>query len=106
MQYEIYQTDWQTFPCKVQGAFCDFKYENGKSKFAPQHLLQNRHSTGPMEDIMEILQITRKKRMMNTFERHNEKMLDNQINDKCTVKPNAVFDAINQNNTSKEHLPL
>jgi hypothetical protein len=39
---------------------CDFKYENGKSKFA-QHLLQNKHSTGPIEDTKEILQITRKK---------------------------------------------
>lgn len=62
-----------------------------------------------MEDIKEILQITRKNRMMNTFDRfyiYNEKMLDNQINDKCTVKPNAVFDAINQNNISREHSPL
>ena len=62
-----------------------------------------------MEDIKEILQITRKNRMMNTFERfyiYNEKMLDNQINNKCIVKPNAIVEAINQNNTSREHSPL
>jgi hypothetical protein len=31
--------------------------------------LDNRHSIVPMEDIMEILQITRNGRMMNTLER-------------------------------------
>jgi len=62
-----------------------------------------------MEDIKEILQITRKKRMINTFERFyicNEKMFDNQISDKRTVKPNAISEAINQNNTSREHSQL
>jgi hypothetical protein len=96
------------FHVRFKVHFCDFKYKNGKSKFA-QHLSQNKHSTGPMEDIMEILQITRKNRMMNSFQRfyiYNEEKLDNKINDKCMVKPNAIFDATNQNNSSREHLPL
>ena len=44
--------------------------------------------------------------MMNTIERayiYNEIMLDNQINDKCTVKPNAIFDEIIKNNIGREH---
>jgi hypothetical protein len=35
--------------------------------------------------------------MMNTLERfhiHNEKRLDNQINDKCTVKYNPIFNTV------------
>ena len=38
----------------------NFKYGNGKSRFA-QHLLDNKHAIGPMEDIMEILHIEKKK---------------------------------------------
>lgn len=71
----------RSFHIRLKVHFCDFKYENAKLKFV-QHLLQNKHSTGPMEDLMEILQITRKNRMMNTFERfyiYNEKMLDKSM---------------------------
>jgi len=34
-----------------------------------QHLLDNKHSIGSMEDIMEILHLTSKVSMMNTLER-------------------------------------
>jgi len=50
-----------------------------------------------MENIMEILHITRKRKIMNTLERchiYNETKLDNQIYDKCIVKPNIIFDMI------------
>jgi len=53
------------FHVRFKEHFHDFKYENGKSKFA--HLLKNKHSTDPVEDFKEVLQITRKGRMMNTF---------------------------------------
>jgi len=43
---------------------------NGKSKFA-QHLLGDKHFIGSMENIMEILHVTRKGKMMNTLERLN-----------------------------------
>jgi len=56
----------QPFHVRFKEHFHEFKYENGKSKFA-QHLSENKHSIGPMEDFMEVLQITRKGRMMNTF---------------------------------------
>ena len=57
------------------------------------HLIDNKHSIAPMEDIMEILHITDKGSMMNTLEKfHIYKLagLDNQINDKSTVKYNAI----------------
>jgi hypothetical protein len=60
-----------------------------------------------MEDIMEILHITKKRSMMNyTLERfhiYNVTGLDNQINDKCTVTYNAVFDTIIHKNSYQGH---
>jgi regulator of PEP synthase PpsR (kinase-PPPase family) len=50
-----------------------------------------------MEDIMEILQMTGKRNMMNTVKRfhvYNETKLDNQISDKWVVKYNTIFDTI------------
>ena len=47
--------------------------------------------------------------MVNTFEGfhiHSETKLDNQINDKCTIKYNVIFDTIIQRNTSRGHSPL
>jgi len=48
--------------------FRDFKYGNKKSKFT-QQLLENRHSTGPMENIMEMIHITNNSKMMDTIEK-------------------------------------
>jgi len=46
---------------------------------------------------METIHITNKGRMMVTFERFyifREIKLNNQINDKLTIKPNIIFDTI------------
>jgi len=46
-----------------------------------------------MEGVTELLHITKKGSMMNTLERFridNVTRLDNQINDKCTVKYNDI----------------
>lgn len=47
------------FHIRSQEHFHNFKYRNVKSKFA-NHLLDNKHSNGPMGDIMDILHVTRK----------------------------------------------
>jgi hypothetical protein len=76
--------------------FRDFKYSNKKYKFAT-HLLENRHSISPMESVMETLHITNKCRMIYTLEGFyifRENKLNNQINDKLTVKPNIIFETI------------
>ena len=52
---------------RFQENFCDYKYKNNKSKFA-QHLLDNKHSTGPIENIMDILHTANKGEKMNTLE--------------------------------------
>jgi hypothetical protein len=71
----------------------DYKYQNPKSKFA-LHLLENKRPIAPIHDIMEILYNTNKGRFMNTIEQyHIYRITQNniQINDKNTVKPNAIF---------------
>jgi ferritin-like metal-binding protein YciE len=44
----------------------DFKYNNQKSKFA-QHLLDSHHSIDNMENIMDIVHITDKGKIMDTI---------------------------------------
>ena len=78
---------------------------NGKSKFA-QHLLDNRHSLGPMEDIMEILHIKKKGKMVDTLENfyiYKETRMDNRITDKDTMKQNILFDTIIRINSGRGH---
>jgi hypothetical protein len=77
--------------------FHDFKYNIRKSSFAT-HLLDSSHSIGPINEIMTIPYTTKKGNFMDTIERfhiYSETRLNNQINDKNTVKPNAIFDVIN-----------
>ena len=74
----------------------DFKYGNKKSKFA-QQLLENKHPIGPIERIMENVHITNKGPMMGTLERYYiflEIKLNNNINDKLTIKHNIMFETI------------
>jgi len=50
-----------------------------------------------MQDIMDFVHVTRKGRMMVTLEKFyifRETKLNNQINDKLTVKPNIIFEKI------------
>ena len=75
----------------------DFKYNNRRSTFA-QHLLENGHAIGKMEQIM-IIHIARKGRMLNTLESfhiYKETKAENQINDKLTAKRNEIFETIIQ----------
>jgi hypothetical protein len=73
----------------------DFK-QRKISKFA-QNLLENKHPIYPMEHIMETIHITNKSRMVDTLERYyifRETKLNNQINDKLTLKRNIIFETI------------
>lgn len=42
------------FRLRFKEHFCDLKYKNGKSKFA-QHVVENKQSIVPVEDILEVL---------------------------------------------------
>jgi hypothetical protein len=76
----------------------DFKYNNNRSKFA-QHLIDNKHAIGKMEDITEVVHVTKKGKMMDTLEGfhiYKETKAGNQINDRLTVRKNAIFETIVQ----------
>jgi len=71
------------FKVRFQEHLRDFRYNNNKSKFT-QHLIDNKLAIGRMEDIMEIVHITRKGKMMDTLEGfhiYKETKAGNQIND-------------------------
>ena len=81
-----------------QEHFRDFKYGNGKSTFAA-HLLENKHSIGPMDNIIETLHTTGKGRMMDTLKRvyiFRKTKIKNQISDRLTIKANIIFETIVQ----------
>jgi len=107
----IYQLKCPTYDMKYIGPFKtrfqehlrDFKYNNQKSKFA-QHLLDRQHSIDEMENIMDIIHITNKGRMMDTIEKYyiyRETKLNNQINDKLTVQPITIFETLVQQDTHR-----
>ena len=94
-----YTGQWgRSFRTHFQEHLRAFKHGNGKSSFA-QHLLENGHAIGPIEDIMSTIYITNKGRLMDTLEKYyifREAKIDNQINDKLTVRPNVIFETIVQ----------
>jgi hypothetical protein len=78
----------------------DYKYSNNKSKFA-QHVTEEGHAFGPINDIMDVIHIVNKGRMLDTLEKfyiYRETQLGIQINDKLTVQPKPFFEALIQNN--------
>jgi len=84
------------FKTRFQEHIRDFKYNNRKSAFA-QHLLDNGHSIGKMEDIMKVVHIKNKGRTLNALENcriYKETMANNQINDKQTSKSNKIFETM------------
>jgi len=59
-----------------------------------------------MEDIMDVVHVTNKGKMMDTLERYyiyKETKSNNQINDKLTVKPNAIFETLIQEAPHRGH---
>ena len=73
-----------------------YKYMCRKSKHA-QHLLDEGHTFGPMEEVMHVIQYARKGRMMNEMENfhiYDTTIRGVQINDKMTVQETPIFDII------------
>ena len=66
------------------------------SSFA-DHLDKEAHSFGHMQDIMQILEYSRKGAHLNTLERfhiHTEAAKNNHLNEGHTLYPNAIFDTL------------
>jgi len=86
------------FRVRFQEHMQDFKYSNNKSKFA-QYLMDNKHATSKMKDIMRVIHVAKKGKMLDTLESfhiYKETRADNQINDKLTVRENTIFEAVVQ----------
>jgi len=74
----------------------DFKYANNRSTFA-HHVINEGHSFGPMDEIMNVIHFERKGRMLDTLEKfyiYRETKNGNQINDRLTVQSNPIFETI------------
>jgi hypothetical protein len=59
-----------------------------------------------MEDIMDIIHVTNKGKMMDTLERYyiyKGTVSNNQINDKLTTKPNPIFEAVIHKDSCRGH---
>ena len=77
------------FRVRFEGHFLDYKYANIESKFV-QHLPENSHSFGPIDDSMDVLYTTNKSRLLDTMERvytFKETRINNQINNETSLNP-------------------
>jgi hypothetical protein len=71
-----------------------------------RHLLENNHSIGPIESIIDVLYMTNKGRLLDTMERFyicKETRINNQINDKNTAETNLIFERIIWEDNSRAH---
>ena len=58
---------------------------------------------------MDIIHIKNKGKMLNTMENfyiYKKARIYNQINDKCTVMPNKIFDTLILKDTDRVHITL
>jgi hypothetical protein len=68
--------------------------------------LDRQYSIVEMENIMDVIHITHKGRMMDTIEKYyiyKETKLNNQINDKITGQPNVIFETLVQQDAHRGH---
>jgi hypothetical protein len=68
MLQEVYLTNRRPFCVRFNEHYRDYKYANNKSKFV-QHVLNEGHSFGPMDEIMDSLYTAKKGGMLDTLEK-------------------------------------
>ena len=74
----------------------DFKYSNNRSTFV-QRVINEGHSFGPMNEIMNVIHFERKGKMLDALEKfyiYRETENGNHINDRFTVQSNLIFETI------------
>jgi len=84
------------FRVRYREHYNDFKYSNNRSTFA-QHVINEGHSFGPIDEIMNIIHYERKGKMLDTLEKfyiYRETKNGNQMNDRLTVPSNPIFETI------------
>jgi hypothetical protein len=96
----IGQTGW-LFHIRYKEHAREYRYYTKKSNYA-KHLLNNRRTLCSMEECMTILHTTVKGPMLNTLKKfciYKETLNSTQLNNKNTVTPNTIFDAVLHNNS-------
>ena len=71
--------------------------------------MDSKHAIGSKGSIMDIIHVTNRGKVLNTMEKlyiYKETKIDNQLNDKCTVKPRVIFDTVILKNTYRAHIAL
>jgi hypothetical protein len=100
----IGQSGWP-FHVRFREHFRDYKYTNNKLKFA-QHLLEEGHLFGPIDEIMDTIHLANKGWMLDTLEGfyiYRQTQRNNYINDKLTVRSNTIFEALVQDDPHRAH---
>jgi len=72
-------------------------YLNSRTSNFAQHLQDNGHSFGPIDNIMQVVHPHKKGTHLNTIERfhtHIEHTAGNHLNDEHTIFPNRIFDTL------------
>jgi hypothetical protein len=73
-----------------------FYYNPQHSKYA-QHLTENKHSFGSINNIMEVIYLQKKGKHLNKIEKfhiYKEARHNNHLNDDHTITTNKIFDTI------------
>jgi hypothetical protein len=87
------------FRVRFRKHYNDYRHEHNRSKFA-QHVLEEGHNFGPMNEIMAVVHVAKKGKMFDRLEKfyiYKETKHGNKINDKLTFQTNPIFEAIVQN---------
>lgn len=74
----------RSFHMRFKEHFRNYSYKNDKSNFG-KHLIATTHTFGPVDEVMDILYMTKKGKLMDTLERfyiYDKTKRNNQINDK------------------------
>ena len=96
MPQEIHWKNCRLFFVRYNEHHNDFKNGRGSSKFA-QHLLDNEHTFGKIDETMKIFHTVKTGKVMNilaNFHIYQQTKQDRQINDKNTVTMKELFNAI------------
>jgi hypothetical protein len=62
-----------------------------------------------MENIVDVIHTAGEGRMLDMMEKlyiYKETEINNQINEKCTVRPNVIFETLILENTDRVHINL
>jgi len=93
---DVHRSDRPAFRVRYREHYNDFKYSNNRSTVA-QHVINEGHSFGPKDEIMNIIHYERRGKMLDTLEKfyiYRETKNGNQINDRPTVQSNPIFETI------------